>query len=90
MIGKEENTDNYYSIIDELYFIETFDKLKTETNIEENILKQCLWELISNDYVKIMHNYDEEISVAIEEFEEKFKIFHYIASKKGLKWHNSL
>ena len=82
--------DIFYEILEELYFIETFEGLKAKLSYETNVLQGYLWIMLEKDLIKIMVNFDEEIEQNKEEFEQNFQKYHYIASKKGLMWHNSL
>ncbi len=87
MNGKEEV---YEIILDNTYFITDFEKLRKDTEIDSQLLFQYLWEMINLDFLKVMINFDEEIIVNSIEFEKKYQKYHYIATKKGLKWHNSI
>lgn len=80
----------FYDILDELYFIRTFEELLEKLNLESNVLQGYLWKMLEEGLIKTMVNFDEEIEQNKENFEQNFKKYHYIASKKGLMWHNSL
>ncbi len=82
--------DIFYDILEELYFIQTFDGIAEKLNLESNVLQRYLWKMYDSGLVKTMVNFDEEVEQNEEEFEQNFKKYHYIASKKGLMWHNSL
>lgn len=82
-------TNLEYEILDELYFVQTFDSLKLILQFEETILKQTLWQLIDSNLVKCMLDFDIEVTITSDDFEVNFKKYHYIASKKGLFLHNS-
>jgi hypothetical protein len=82
--------DIFYDILEELYFIQTFDGIVEKLNLESNVLQRYLWKMYDLGLIKTMVNFDEEIEQNEEEFERNFKKYHYIASKKGLMWHNSL
>ncbi len=78
-----------YDILDELYFVQSFESLKSILQLEETLLKATLWQLILDQLVKCMLDFDEEVTISNDDFEENFKKYHYIASKKGLFLHNS-
>lgn len=80
----------FYDILDELYFIRTFEELLEKLNLESNVLQGYLWTMLEEGLIKTMVNFDEEIEQNKEIFALNFKKYHYIASKKGLMWHNSL
>lgn len=82
--------DIFYDILEELYFIQTFDGIAEKLNLESNVLQRYLWKMYDLGLVKTMVNFDEEVEQNEEEFKQNFKKYHYIASKKGLMWHNSL
>jgi transcription initiation factor IIE alpha subunit len=82
--------DIFYDILEELYFIQTFDGIVEKLNLESNVLQRYLWKMYDLGLIKTMVNFDEEIEQNEEEFERNFKKYHYIAAKKGLMWHNSL
>lgn len=86
---KPQMDELHYDIIDELYFITTFDQLLSSIGLEEQVVKEKIWELIEIQHVKAMVNYDNELELNKETFENNFRIYHYIATKKGLMWHNT-
>jgi hypothetical protein len=81
--------DRYAEVLDELYFICSFDQLKNALS-HINDLKKVVWCMVELGLVKIMVNFDEEIELNKEDYEVNLGKYHYIASKKGLIWHNSL
>ena len=82
-------TDLVFTILDELYFISTFQELSEKSLIDENSLKLELWNLIEKEWVKCLEN-EQEMNVSLSEYDSNFKNYHYIASKKGLFAHNTL
>lgn len=82
-------TDLVFAILDELYFISTFQELCEKTSIDESLLKLELWNLIEKEWIKCLEN-EQEMTVSLAEYDSNFKNYHYIASKKGLFAHNTL
>ncbi len=89
-LNKEQMEELMYQILEELYFIKTINQLEKKLEIDSSVLSLTLWKMIEKGLVKIMMKYDDEIELNKEEFELNSKNYHYIASKKGLIWHNSL
>lgn len=82
-------TDLVFNILDELYFICSFDDIIRQTQIENNVLKHELWLMIENGLVRTLEN-EEEINISLADFTSNFKKYHYIATKKGLMAHNTI
>ena len=82
-------TDLVYELLDELYFINNFEKLNEVIKLEESLLKKELWHLIELEWI-ICFDQDVEMNISLLDFDSNFKKYHYIASKKGLLAHNTL
>ena len=80
-------TDQEFEIMDELYFVRSFDSLFKQFNFSEEVLKHYLAELIKKDWVKCMKDLDEEVTDNLD-FESKYKEYSYLVTKKGLMAHN--
>lgn len=83
-------TDQEFEILDELYFVQTFDALLDSTNINEDELKHCLSQLIEKGWVKCLNSLTEEVLSEISEFEDRYRNYFYLATKAGLLAHNSV
>ena len=83
-------TDLEFEILDELYFVQTFDALLDSININEDELKHSLSQLIKKGWVKCMNSLTEEVLADIPEFEDRYKNYFYLATKAGLLAHNSV
>jgi hypothetical protein len=82
-------TDLEYEVMDELYFVISFGELQEKLSMEESQLKKCLRGLHKIGYVKCFSNVSDEIPDEEIDFENNYRIYHYLASKDGLFAHNS-
>ena len=81
--------DLEYVILDELYFVVTFEELLRKTGLPEEALKAELINLLKKGWLKIV---DLETDVEVEDhitIEKDYKKYNYLASKAGLFAHNS-
>lgn len=82
-------SDLEFDVLDELYFVQPFSYLQDELELDEEDLKQTLKLLLSKSWIKCFKNTTDEV-LTIEEldFENQYKKYYYLASKKGLLAHN--
>jgi len=85
---QESMTDKEFDIIDELYFINTFDVLLEETELDEIVLKTELINLVNKGWIKCLARVNQEIAFDENTFEQNYRKYHYLATKKGLLAHN--
>jgi predicted transcriptional regulator len=76
-----------FALLDELYFIISFDELQKNIGWEKETLKEELKKLAEKKWIRcfkdtIEQSWDE---IGLEKDMEKY---HYLASKKGLLIHN--
>jgi hypothetical protein len=85
----ENMSDNEFDLMDELYFVVSYDVIKEALNWENELLNQTLYSLHQKDYLKILKTHDQEFSQSISDFENfNWEDKFYVASKKGLLLHN--
>jgi len=77
-------TDQEMDIIDELHFVQSFSYLLETISLPEQELKRLLQSLAHKGWVKVLKTVDEEIPVADVGFENAYRDFFYLATKKGL------
>jgi hypothetical protein len=77
-----------YDIMDQLYFVTSYDDIKELTGIEASIITATLWEFIDCHWVKCFDGPENEIEVEEGDFMVNFAKYHYLASKEGLMAHN--
>lgn len=82
-------TNQEYDILDELYFLTSFQFLQENVGAKSLKLEQILWKLIVKDWVLCHQDGDVEITPTKTKFESEFGNYHYLASKKGLLAHNA-
>lgn len=82
-------TDKEFDVLDELYFLTSFDDLFKNCNLTAEELKEILESLLQKGWVKCLKNKDEEIPDHELDFENCFKEYDYLATKSGLFAHNS-
>ncbi len=81
-------TELEFDVLDELYFVVSFRHLQDELDLSENTLKEVLCSLLEKGWVKCFLNTSEEAVKSEIDFENKYKDYHYLASKQGLLEHN--
>ena len=77
-----------YDIMDQLYFVTSYEDVKELSGVEEPILPSVLWEFIKKDWVKCFDGPVKEVEVVEEDFKTNFANYHYLASKQGMLAHN--
>ncbi|MEY5046862.1 MAG: hypothetical protein RLZZ175_221 [Bacteroidota bacterium] len=82
-------TNNEFDILDELYFVCTFDDLVQKLDLSEDEIKNTLLVLLQKEWIRCLEN-EVEIAVSLDEYLVGYKKYTYIASKKGLFAHNTL
>lgn len=81
-------TDIEFDVLDELYFVQPFDYLVDELDVDEPELKETLSVLIDKGWVKCFISMQEEELPHQVKLEEKYKEYFYLATKAGLMAHN--
>lgn len=82
-------TDLEFEIIDELYFVISFEELQKRLGLDETELKQRLNSLLDLGYIKCFSNVSDELPPEDLDFENNYRNYHYLVSKEGLFAHNS-
>ena len=84
-------TDNEFAILDELYFVTSYNDLKSSISLTDAELCEALRDLIHKGYVRILypdqdteHEYDEKT------FGHHCQEYYFLATKAGLIVHNSI
>ncbi len=81
-------SDEEFEVIDELYFVTSYQDLKSTTDYSDNSLKSILVGLIEKGWIKVYKSVDVEIDLGQVEQHDLVTCF-FLASKKGLFEHNS-
>lgn len=82
-------TDEEFDIIDELYFVTSYQDLKEGSELSDDILQSNLVSLVEQGLVRVYKNVDESSEMEEVNLKDLFKNYFYLASKKGLFEHNS-
>lgn len=83
-------TDIEYDIIDELYFVISFKELLDNVSVDEKELVFQLKQMIKKGWVRCFINISGEEPIEDLDLENQYMNYYYLASKEGLKVHNSL
>ncbi|MEP1097486.1 MAG: hypothetical protein ABJG78_20385 [Cyclobacteriaceae bacterium] len=75
-----------FDLLDELYFVTSFEELKANTDMSEAKIQDTLISLASKNWICVYENSNEEL--ADFDLISNFKSYLYLASKKGLLAHN--
>ena len=93
MEGKEiflkmEMTDQEFDVLDELYFVQSYEFLVSEVDLEFEEIKEALQSLLEKKYIKCLSSMDEEVFEQELDFENNYASYFYLATKAGLLVHN--
>jgi DNA-binding MarR family transcriptional regulator len=83
-------SEQEYLILDELYFLTDYHTLSKKLNIQDQTLQKLLISLIQKNWVNFYEKIDGESLFLNSETESNLKSYFYLASKEGLKAHNTL
>jgi len=78
--------DAEFDLLDELYFVTSFEELQANTDMSEAKIRDTLISLAGRGWICVYENSDEEL--ADFDLMGNFKLYFYLASKKGLLAHN--
>lgn len=82
-------TDLEFSILDELYFVSSFQSLIDNVNKEKELVEEALRKLLQNDLViQVKMHAGREEKLDTPDF-DTLQESYFVASKKGLLIHNS-
>jgi len=81
--------DLEFEILDELYFLITYQNLAQRVSVSEKELRNVLGNMVSKRWVRCFRAVDEDLEWEDVDFEHQYTNYHYLASKAGLLAHNS-
>jgi hypothetical protein len=82
-------SDQEFDVLDEMYFVVSFEELQTETELSDSELLHTLKNLKGKGYIKVLASRDQEVETGRLNLDTEFKNYYYLASKKGLLAHNT-
>ncbi len=80
--------DDEYDVLDELYFVVSYEQLKEACALTNDQLVSTLETLYQRGWVRVLRSVDEDAAEPLE-LAMKYEDYFYLASKKGLLAHNS-
>ena len=86
--GTINMTDLEFDVLDELYFVQPYDYLLSELELEDAELKAALMQLVEKGWVKCFLSMQEEALSHELQMDEKYREYFYLATKEGLMAHN--
>jgi len=76
-------------LMDELYFVQSYDEVKNAIEWDDKMLQKHLLGLYENEYVKMLINHDEDYQGNTNDINSiPWKDLYFLATKKGLLEHN--
>ncbi len=81
-------TDEEFDVLDELYFVYSFDHVKNELEWDDKALIKVLKLLVEKGWVRCFINAHDELQVNEVDIDSNFNQYFYLASKAGLFAHN--
>lgn len=82
--------DANYQVLAELYFVTSYEELRTALAMDDDILLKCLSELLEKGWIRCYHGVDNELIGDEVDLPNSYRKYHYLASKEGLFAHNSV
>ena len=82
-------TDPEFELLDELYFVQSYQYIKESLGWEDELLLSTLNALYQRGLIKCLESPDEERFDLVDVPEEGRNLF-FLATKKGLMAHNAL
>ncbi|WKV11586.1 hypothetical protein [Marivirga harenae] len=81
--------DQEIDLMDELYFVQSYNEVKDALGWENESLQTHLLALNQKEYIKILVNHDEEYPHQIKDRNSvPWNDLYFLATKKGLLEHN--
>ena len=82
-------SDLEFDVLDELYFVQSYNELGKTTGFEDDLLKKVLKKLLNKKWIKCLSSMTEDIPYEEVDFDKDFRSIFYLATKSGLLAHNS-
>ena len=81
--------ENEFEILDELYFVISFDELEEVSAMDRKELVNVLATLWDKGWIRCYFGLNNELDFGKADIKNQFDKYHYLASKEGLMAHNS-
>lgn len=82
-------TDDEFDVLDELYFVQSFQELIGLTGMESLKLRSILSVLYEKGWIRIFNGIDNEVPKEQVDLTLKAEDYIFLASKEGLMAHNT-
>lgn len=82
-------TDLEFDLLDELYFVKSFEEIRNALGWEDEIILKTLGSLLERGWIRCYFTPTQEIMDDEIDLPGKFRKLFYLASKDGLFAHNS-
>lgn len=82
-------TDLEFDILDELYFVQSFESLEKTLELEPLTLKNNLQALIDKEWVKCFIDNTREVFKDEINLDKHYREYTYLATKQGLLAHHA-
>ena len=91
MNGRAENShemsEDEFLVLDELYFVISYDELRGNLEMDESRLLQTLKSIYSKGWLRCYNEQGEQLDDEIIDLDSSYANYHYLATKAGLKAH---
>jgi hypothetical protein len=81
-------SDQEFDLLDEVYFVTSYQDIQAELGWEDAEMKKTLLELYEKGWIKCFADASTELVDSEVDLEKQYQQYHYLASKKGLLAHN--
>jgi transcription initiation factor IIE alpha subunit len=81
-------SDLEFDVLDELYFVISFDELKSATELDTETLRKVLHSMLDKGWIKCFRDRVEALSLEDVNFDQDYMRYYYLATKEGLLAHN--
>lgn len=82
-------TNAEFDVLDELYFLRSYKDLADSLDMSDDLIRATLERLLKRTWIKCYSSPIEEIELDIKKLETEYWKYHYLATKAGLRAHNS-
>ena len=82
-------SDQEFDVMDELYFVQSFDEVQEASGLDAETLPQVLEQLLEKGWIQCLRNRQAELAEPAINKPEDYRQYFYLATKAGLMAHNS-
>jgi hypothetical protein len=82
-------SEQEYRVLDELYFLQSYQELRELAEMGAEELREVLASLLRKGWVKCLRSREGEEPVNLDEFSSNYSSYLYLATKAGLLAHNT-